>query len=46
MMIEDRFFLKGKVALVIGGSWDLGWIIALRFTEAGTQVALLRRTRV
>ncbi len=44
MTQADRFSLKDKVALVIGGSSGIGREIALAYQEAGARVAILGKT--
>ena len=38
-----RFSLEGKVALIVGGSGDLGHAIVNRFAQAGATVLLTSR---
>ena len=45
MTNAERFSLKDKVALVIGGSSGIGREIALGYREAGAVVAILGRTQ-
>ena len=45
MTHAERFSLKDKVALVIGGSSGIGREIALGYREAGAHVAVLGRTQ-
>ncbi len=40
----DRFYLRGKVALVTGGSRGLGPLISLGLVDAGADVIITART--
>ena len=41
--LESLFTLKGKVAVVIGGTGELCGAIALGFAEAGAEVVIVGR---
>lgn len=44
--LEDMFSVKGKTALVTGGSSGLGFDIALRFLQGGANVVIASNSRV
>lgn len=44
-MLNELFSLQGKVALITGGSGDIGKAIAAAFASAGAQIALNGQTK-
>ncbi len=45
MYVEEMFGLKGKVAIVTGGSQGIGQVIALGLAQAGAEVAIICRSQ-
>lgn len=43
MVIFDKFSLKGRVAVVVGGSRGIGKAIAFGFADAGADIAIISR---
>ena len=46
MPFEDMFSVKGKVALVTGGSSGLGFDITLRLLQGGAKVVIASNSRI
>ena len=45
LTLEDMFFVKGKVAIVTGGSSGLGFCVAQRFLQGGASVVIAGSTK-
>lgn len=41
--LSDMVSMKGKVAVVVGGSYGMGYNLAYRYCEAGAQVVIIAR---
>ena len=44
-MLDERYSLRGKVALITGGSRGIGRAIALAFAEAGADLVVSSRNK-